>query len=80
MDSPVTGAKPNFVPVGHLPLDDAPADCPDDDLARFTIECCDALTFTKAIRDESIQLVVTSPPYNLGKSYESRTSIDEYLA
>jgi len=28
---------------------------------------------------ESVQLVMTSPPYNLGKSYESRVAIREYL-
>ena len=27
----------------------------------------------------SVQLVVTSPPYNVGKSYETRTSLDRYL-
>jgi adenine-specific DNA-methyltransferase len=30
--------------------------------------------------DESISLVVTSPPYNLGKPYENRLNLDEYLA
>jgi len=47
---------------------------------QFFIACDDALSFTQTIPDESIQLVVTSPPYNLGKPYESRTSIEEYLA
>ncbi len=31
------------------------------------------------IPSESIQLVVTSPPYNLGKEYESRTALSRYL-
>ncbi len=31
------------------------------------------------IPDESIQLIVTSPPYNIGKSYETKTDIQEYL-
>lgn len=31
------------------------------------------------IPDESVQLVVTSPPYNVGKSYENRVSLDQYL-
>jgi adenine-specific DNA-methyltransferase len=30
--------------------------------------------------DEFVRLVVTSPPYNLGKAYERRASLDEYLA
>ncbi len=29
--------------------------------------------------DASVSLIVTSPPYNLGKAYEKRVSIDEYL-
>ena len=32
-----------------------------------------------SIPNEAIQLVVTSPPYNLGKSYEKRVHLDEYL-
>ncbi len=28
----------------------------------------------------TIQLVVTSPPYNLGKEYESRLRLDDYIA
>jgi adenine-specific DNA-methyltransferase len=30
--------------------------------------------------DGSMQLIVTSPPYNLGKSYEKKTSLEKYLA
>ncbi|MEW5938659.1 MAG: site-specific DNA-methyltransferase, partial [Chloroflexota bacterium] len=33
----------------------------------------------KQIPDNSIHLVITSPPYNLGKDYESRTEIEKYL-
>lgn len=29
--------------------------------------------------DESMQLIVTSPPYNIGKAYEKRTVLDAYL-
>lgn len=36
--------------------------------------------FLRAIPDESIQLVVTSPPYNIGKHYETRQAIETYLA
>ncbi|GHU28865.1 methyltransferase [Betaproteobacteria bacterium] len=39
----------------------------------------DCLEFLSAIPDESIQLVVTSPPYNLGKSYERKGALDKYL-
>ena len=47
---------------------------------QFTIICDDALSFTKRLADEQMHLVVTSPPYNLGKSYESKISLDTYIA
>lgn len=31
-------------------------------------------------KEEKYDLVVTSPPYNIGKEYESRDTIDEYLS
>lgn len=40
----------------------------------------DCLKLLREIPDESIQLIVTSPPYNIGKSYEERLRLDEYLA
>lgn len=39
----------------------------------------DCLELLKSIPDGSIQLVVTSPPYNLGKEYEKRLRLDTYL-
>lgn len=33
----------------------------------------------KEIPDRNIQLIVTSPPYNIGKTYETRTDISDYL-
>jgi len=38
--------------------------------------CLDLL---KDIPDGSIQLIVTSPPYNIGKEYENRLKLDDYL-
>lgn len=35
--------------------------------------------FLASIPDEEIQLIVTSPPYNLGKAYEKRVHLDQYL-
>ena len=49
------------------------------DCADIVLECNDSISFTKKLADESIQLIVTSPPYNIGKSYETRVSINEYL-
>lgn len=39
----------------------------------------DCLDLLKSIPDESLQLVVTSPPYNIGKEYEKKLYLDEYL-
>lgn len=39
----------------------------------------DCLAFLRTIPDESIQLVVTSPPYNIGKEYEQSLDIDAYV-
>jgi adenine-specific DNA-methyltransferase len=48
---------------------------------KFTarIECCDNLQFMRGLADESMHLIITSPPYNMGKSYETRRSQDLYL-
>ncbi|HIK25647.1 MAG: site-specific DNA-methyltransferase [Thermosynechococcus sp. Uc] len=47
--------------------------------ARVTIFSGDVNDFVKQIPDNSVTLVVTSPPYNLGKEYENRLSVDQYL-
>lgn len=39
----------------------------------------DALSFLKELPDNSIKLIVTSPPYNIGKEYEVTTSLTAYL-
>ncbi len=39
-------------------------------------KCLDLL---KTIPAESLQLIVTSPPYNIGKEYEKRLHLDAYL-
>ncbi|MFW6132337.1 MAG: DNA-methyltransferase [Planctomycetota bacterium] len=40
----------------------------------------DCLDFLHDCQDETFQLVVTSPPYNIGKEYERRLHLDAYLA
>ena len=40
----------------------------------------DANEFLKTIPDKTVSLVVTSPPYNIGKVYEKKESLNEYLA
>ena len=39
----------------------------------------DCLEVMKNIEDESVQIIVTSPPYNLGKEYERRAKLQEYI-
>ncbi len=39
----------------------------------------DCLQLMEAIPDASMQLVVTSPPYNIGKEYEKKLQLDAYL-
>lgn len=40
----------------------------------------DNLDYLQGVADEFFDLVVTSPPYNIGKSYEKRSSLESYLA
>ena len=46
---------------------------------HVVLSCEDNLAFMKRLPDGLMKLVVTSPPYNLGKSYESKTSLNDYL-
>lgn len=39
----------------------------------------DSLLLLKKIENGKFDLIVTSPPYNVGKSYETKTSIEKYL-
>ena len=44
------------------------------------IEHADNSKFLRELSDGSMNLIVTSPPYNIGKKYEKRTSLDRYLS
>jgi len=46
---------------------------------RVEVKTSDNLKFMRQLPDESMQLVVTSPPYNIGKEYEKRTSLEVYV-
>ena len=48
----------------------------DEHAVLFRGNCLDLL---KEIPDRSIQLVVTSPPYNIGKEYEKKINVDAYI-
>ena len=43
------------------------------------VQCIDTLAGLSRLADGSVDLTVTSPPYNIGKSYENRRPVDEYL-
>lgn len=43
------------------------------------LECEDNLAFMRSLPDASMKLIVTSPPYNIGKSYERRAPLDQYV-
>ena len=47
--------------------------------ARAVVFPGDCRKLLRRIPDESIRLVATSPPYNLGKEYEKRLKLDAYL-
>ncbi len=44
------------------------------------LQCQDNLEFLSEQPDEKFKLIVTSPPYNIGKSYEAQSTLEEYLA
>jgi adenine-specific DNA-methyltransferase len=43
------------------------------------VVCQDNLVFMRSLPDASMKLIVTSPPYNMGKEYEKKSSLDTYL-
>lgn len=55
-----------------------PTRLPTDKAAR--IECLDNLAFMRPMESRSIDLIVTSPPYNIGKAYERRSPLDNYVS
>jgi len=49
----------------------------DHEIVVYPGDCLDLLS---QIPDETMQLVVTSPPYNIGKEYEKKLDLDKYLS
>ncbi|HSH50875.1 MAG TPA: DNA methyltransferase, partial [Bacteroidales bacterium] len=47
--------------------------------SEYKIILGDTYENLKNIEDEKFDLVITSPPYNVGKEYETKTSIEKYL-
>ncbi|HID84431.1 MAG TPA: site-specific DNA-methyltransferase [Anaerolineales bacterium] len=50
---------------------------PSADVVLYQGDCLDLL---REIPAETVTLVVTSPPYNVGKPYEKRLALEEYVA
>jgi adenine-specific DNA-methyltransferase len=46
---------------------------------EVVVKRMDNLKFMRDLDDKSMQLIVTSPPYNIGKSYEQRSSLEAYV-
>jgi adenine-specific DNA-methyltransferase len=65
----------------NLPLFDKPKKIKDhfDPQADIVLYQGDVENFVATIPDDSVSLIITSPPYNLGKEYEDRVSIEKYL-
>lgn len=49
------------------------------ELLNYRYECKNALEFCHSLPDNTVKLIITSPPYNIGKEYETKRGIDEYL-
>jgi len=47
--------------------------------ADVRMECVDNLSFMRPLPNGSMKLIVTSPPYNLGKAYERRAPMEDYV-
>ena len=45
----------------------------------FNLECIGAMNALVKAMPACVDLAVTSPPYNIGKEYETRRSVDDYL-
>ena len=50
-----------------------------DDTADAVLHAGYTSEFLKTVPSESIGLVISSPPYNIGKEYEARTELSTYL-
>ena len=47
--------------------------------AEIVLHTGETSAFLREIPNETFRLIITSPPYNLGKEYEEETNIEDYL-
>src|SRR5699024_2751132 len=50
-----------------------------DPSLEYAIKNGDSLEVLKNYENGKFDLIITSPPYNIGKTYETKTTIEEYL-
>ena len=48
----------------------------DSDFVLLEGDCLDGI---KTLPDNSVKLIITSPPYNLNKEYEEKSTLENYL-
>lgn len=48
--------------------------------SQAKMACQDNLDFMRALPSNSVKLIVTSPPYNIGKAYEKKDSLENYVS
>ena len=65
--------QPRNLKISHCGDEVAPAN-------DVVLKCQDNLGFLSDFPSEKFKLIVTSPPYNIGKSYEVKSSLEQYLA
>jgi len=74
MKEPATGITLHGSPVVNR---DITNNFSDD--AVIVLHTGDTLEFLKTIPDATVRLVITSPPYNIGKAYETQQELDSYF-
>jgi DNA modification methylase len=48
--------------------------------SSIVLHCGDTLSFLKTLPENTAKLIISSPPYNIGKEYENRKSLQSYFA
>ena len=48
--------------------------------ASVVLHCGNTLSFLKTLPENTAKLIISSPPYNIGKEYENRKSLQSYFA
>lgn len=47
--------------------------------SQIVLHCGDVLEFLQTLPNKIAKLIITSPPYNLGKKYENKLNLESYL-